>query len=106
MANQSGVLKDKSEQFGSDISKQMNDKKEELTNLASSTITSVKDRAGDIAGSIGDKARDLAHKAKDTATDVYDNVDTMISERPMQSFLIGLGIGALLGITVTSLLKR
>jgi ElaB/YqjD/DUF883 family membrane-anchored ribosome-binding protein len=103
MSNQTtGAFKEKSEQFGSKMSDAVIEGKDELE----SGISNTRDKVSDMTSHLGNKARNVAAKAKQSATDAYENVDQLLSEHPMQSFLVGMGVGCVLGIAVTTLLRR
>jgi ElaB/YqjD/DUF883 family membrane-anchored ribosome-binding protein len=82
-------------------------KEENLTNLKNSTqnlrnaVTDAAEDAKDdlriVAGKAGRRMRDMIHSASDEVSHAKDTVTTQIRSNPVQSSMIALGIGFVVG---------
>jgi len=102
MATTSGVIKDKSNEFGQKFGQELKDDEKGMSNL----LSSAQEKISEIAPNIAAPVRNIAEKAKGVATSAYENVGSMIEENPTRSFVVGLGVGCLIGVTLTTLLRR
>jgi ElaB/YqjD/DUF883 family membrane-anchored ribosome-binding protein len=59
-----------------------------------------RDRIGDYAGQVGDKVEHWADEAGHYAKDFGQEVTTLVRKYPVQSLLVGFGVGLLLGRVV------
>ncbi len=107
MATQTGsnFIKDKSNEFGQNRTAPTFDRDRE-ENKEDKSVPSLLNTASEKVSELGPTARNLADKAKGIASDAYANVGEMIEKNPTQSFLVGLGVGCILGAAVTSLIRR
>lgn len=58
----------------------------------------IKDSSVERARAAGTRVRNLVEEAKDEATQLAHVVETRVNEKPMQSSLIALGAGFILGM--------
>jgi ElaB/YqjD/DUF883 family membrane-anchored ribosome-binding protein len=94
MAHTTGKAKESTENQGS-----------RLEEALPEYVNQAKQVASDVYETVSDKTREFAEKAKDATSDARENVGDFIEKHPTQSFFIGLGIGCLIGFTVTAILK-
>jgi ElaB/YqjD/DUF883 family membrane-anchored ribosome-binding protein len=96
MAQSTGKIHSSSEAAG----------KESLSEYVRDYLGNPKEVANEVLETVSDKTREFADKAKDVAKHTGKNVSKYIESNPTQSFFVGLGVGCLIGFTVTSLFRK
>lgn len=76
------------------------------TSAAAGLLDDALDTANGVASKVSAKAKDVAGNAREYATETVENVNSVIKENPVQALLVGFGIGCLVGVVVTALVKR
>jgi ElaB/YqjD/DUF883 family membrane-anchored ribosome-binding protein len=95
----------------------MNNGKNSAVTAAEDLYKNVEHTISEKAGTVSERARemgaDFMDKAKSTATDISDKasqatdyVSTTIKNNPVQSLLVGFGLGCVAGALVTRALRR
>jgi ElaB/YqjD/DUF883 family membrane-anchored ribosome-binding protein len=70
-------------------------------NVAEDYISDFAEKAQDVASDVMSKAGDLASDAGDKVKEVAENVPKLIRQYPLQSLLIGCGIGFIAAMAIS-----
>ena len=71
--------------------------KSDLTDLAKGLRSSGMDAAKDRVDALSEKAHEVAERSRETAHRKHDELSDFVSERPITSLAIAVGVGALAG---------
>jgi len=114
-----GEALDRGQQAASAIADKTADATSGMVQKAQDVASTVANKAQDVASNVAHKAQDVAHRAQDVASNVAhtveeaatatkekvgewtDDVTQLVRRHPMQSILIALGIGCLLGTVLS-----
>jgi uncharacterized protein YjbJ (UPF0337 family) len=98
VANGLGRVEDAVGGLTGDGRTQMRGKLRQAAGRAQSAYGQVKDQAQDVLHEVRGVAGDLVDQGRERSEALYEDLADIVAERPLQSLLIGLGVGVVLGL--------